>query len=73
MKLKLKNYEAVEYHKEIARQQRQAYNFQRESVMELKDKLMIVLDYKQKIAVGMGARQVNSEFRNQKELVCLGK
>lgn len=72
MKKKLRNYGLVNYHRMVANFQRETYNLHRKSVLALKDKLMIVVDYKQKISIGMGPRQVNSEYRNQQLKICLG-
>lgn len=34
---------------------------------------MIELDFKQRIKIGMGPRQVASQYFNQKEILCLGR
>jgi hypothetical protein len=60
------------FHKNLARCQRLAYNNHHTNVEFLKNKIMIVLDFKQKILIGMSPRQINSEYYNQKERSCLG-
>ena len=40
--------------------------------MLLKDKNLIVMDYKQKISIGMGPRQPNLEYYNQELRICFG-
>jgi hypothetical protein len=72
--LKVKELDAIEYHKYIAYRQRNAYNTQKSDTEFLKDKLLIDYDYKQKIILGKGSRIPNSEFfqGNRKKLYCLG-
>jgi hypothetical protein len=68
----LKDYDVIEYHKLIAKTQRLAYNEHRTSTF-LKNKIMIELDYKQKIVIGMSPRQINKEYYNTISRSCLGK
>lgn len=68
----LKDYEVILFHKNIAKAQRIAYNKHRTSVDELKNKIMIEVDFKQKIVVGMSPRQVNGEYYTQISRSCLG-
>ncbi|RNA26241.1 hypothetical protein BpHYR1_013587 [Brachionus plicatilis] len=68
----LKDYEIVSFHKNIAKAQRIAYNKHHTSFDELKDKIMIEVDFKQKIVIGMSPRQVNSEYYSQISRTCLG-
>jgi hypothetical protein len=71
--LDLKNLERLMFHKMISISQRVAYNQQREDKKLLEKNILIDLDYKQKIVIGMSPRQVNREFYDQKEVTCLGK
>lgn len=68
----LEDYQIVLFHKNVAKVQRDVYNKQRESVQELRDKIMIEIDFKQKIVIGMSPRQVSSEFYEQVTRGCLG-
>lgn len=66
-------YDAIEFHKNVARCQRIAYNNHRKNVDVLRGKIMIEVDFKQKIVIGMGGpRQVNSEYYEQQQRSCLG-
>lgn len=68
-------YDAILYHKNIARAQREAYNRDRTDVDVLRNKIMIDVDFKQKIVLGAGPREINSDFydsRNRSR-TCLGK
>lgn len=55
----------------MARSQRNAYK-NCQSIDSLHNKIMIVVDFKQKILIGMSPRQVSGEYYNQKERSCLG-
>jgi hypothetical protein len=70
----LKDLEAMFIHKKVAKSQRAAYQFQRNSKEFLKDKILIDVDYKQKIVVGKGPRQVNADYYKQAgaQRTCLG-
>lgn len=68
----LDNYDTLLFHKNIAKAQRNAYNEHR-TVEHLRDKILIELDYKQKIKIGLSPRQITAEYYNQEERTCLGK
>jgi aminopeptidase C len=70
----ISSYEVLLFHQNIARTQRDAYNSQRTSVEELRNKLLIEVDFKQKITIGFGPRQLNTEYydKRQKTRTCLG-
>ncbi len=72
--MKLKDLEAFSFHKQIALQQRTAYNFQKSNHEFLRDKILIDMDYKQKITIGLSPRQVNAEYFAQfnSQRSCLG-
>lgn len=38
----------------------------------LKNNILIEVDFKQKIKIGMSPRQVNTEYYNQQDRSCLG-
>ncbi len=38
----------------------------------LRNKILIEVDYKQKIVIGMSPRQVSGEYYNQEQRSCLG-
>jgi len=68
-----KDYDSILFHKHIASAQRNAYNFQRKNVENLKNKILIEVDFKQKVTIGLSPRQVSSEYYNQITRSCLGK
>lgn len=68
----LKDYEAILFHKNVAHCQRIAYNEQHKSVEDLFGKILIEVDFKQKIVIGMSPRQISSEFYDQIMRSCLG-
>ena len=68
----LKDYQVVNFHKNVAKIQRNAYNFHKSNPENLKDKIMIEVGFKQKIVIGMSPRQVSSEYYNQVQRTCLG-
>jgi predicted RNA binding protein with dsRBD fold (UPF0201 family) len=67
----LQDMEAIEFHKNIARVQRTAYN-QNRTIENLNGKILIDIDFKQKFVIGMSPRQVSSEYYNQIIRSCLG-
>ena len=60
------------FHENVARAQRIAYKNDHESIQQLKETLLIELDFKQKIVIGMSPRQVNKEYYQQQIRSCLG-
>jgi hypothetical protein len=52
--------------------QRITYNNQHKNSDLIRGKIFIVIDFKQKILIGMSPRQVNDEYYNQKQRSCLG-
>ena len=75
----LKNIERIEFHKFVANSQREAYNKQRKDKELLRRKILIDVDWKQKIVVGgagacSGPRQINKEYYTQttNQRTCLG-
>ena len=66
-------FKIIEDHRKIADSQRETYNFQRLDLETHKSNIMIELDYKQKISIGLSPRQPNCEFYNQQIRTCLGK
>ena len=52
--------------------QRGAYNKQRTDIDNLRGKLLIEVDFKQKIVIGLSPRQVSSEYYNQVSRSLLG-
>ena len=59
-----------DYHKSIADKQRRSYNNSKLILDE--NSVFIELDWKQKVLIGMGPRQVSSEFREQQQRTLLG-
>lgn len=64
-------YEAIVFHKNVAIIQREAYK-KHHDVAGLKNNILIEVDFKQKIKIGMSPRQVNTEYYNQQDRSCLG-
>jgi hypothetical protein len=53
-------FKALIFHNNIARSQRNAFQNHHQNVNFLRNKIMIVVDFKQKILIGMSPRQVKS-------------
>lgn len=68
----IKDYQQILFHENVARAQRIAYKNDHESIQQLKETLLIELDFKQKIVIGMSPRQVNKEYYQQQIRSCLG-
>ena len=66
------NYDIVTTHKKIADTQRNAYNVQRKDKNSLAKQLLIEVDYKQKIVIGLSPRQINKEYYLQELRTLLG-
>lgn len=67
------DYQELLYHKKIAQLQRNSYNSQRKNENYfLQDKILIDLDFKQKIVIGTGARQKSEDYYKQEIRVLLG-
>lgn len=66
------DYETISFHKLIAKAQRNAYK-NHLNAENLKNKILIEIDYKQKIKIGFSPRQITREYYEQKERSCLGK
>jgi len=67
------NLEAVIQHQKNASEQRFTYNFQRKSAEFLRNKILIDVDFKPKIVIGLSPIQANSEYYNLDNRTCLGK
>lgn len=68
---KLELFDSLVFHKKIAKVQQTAYKMCLK-VEHLKNKILIELDFKQKIKIGLSPRQVSSEYYDQVERLCLG-
>jgi hypothetical protein len=68
----VKKFEVVLGHRMIASTQRNSYNLQRKNKESLKNQLLIEVDFKQKIAIGISPRQINKEYYTQELRSCLG-
>ena len=69
----LNDYEAILFHKNIAKCQRQAYNRDRKDIELMKKSILIEIDFKQKITIGLSPRQLSKEYYNQDARSCLGR
>jgi len=63
---------ALIFHKNVAYFQRQAFNDQHKIKEKLRNKILLEIDFKQKIVIGLSPRQVNEEYYKQVERTCLG-
>ncbi|CAF0988080.1 unnamed protein product [Brachionus calyciflorus] len=70
IKTLINNINDLDFHKVIATRQRSAYNFMKSNLED--DYILIEIDWKQKILIGMSPRQTSSEYREQKSRTCLG-
>lgn len=69
---KLKQYQEIEFHKNLADIQRSQYNKDLNDKHLLNDSLLIELDFKEKIRIGLSPRQKNEEFYKQQYITLLG-
>lgn len=68
----IRDCEALEYHKSIAKRQRESYNNMKNDTLLLKNSILIELDFKQKIVIGLGPRQCSTDYYNQVQRSFLG-
>jgi hypothetical protein len=68
----LKDYQQIIFHQNVARAQRLAYKKDHTYIDGLRNKILIEIDFKQKILIGMSPRQANREFYEQELRSCLG-
>ena len=68
----LEKYQIVMEHINIADTQRKSYNQQRKNKLVLTENILIELDFKQKIPIGLSPRQINKEYYEQELRTCLG-
>lgn len=68
----LKDYKEVIFHKETADRQRRSYNEMRTDEELLKKNILIDIDFKEKIIIGMGPNQRNKDFYNYQKRSLLG-
>ena len=54
----LNDYEAINFHKNISECQRLAYNRDRKNLELLRNGILIEIDFKQKVTIGLSPRQV---------------
>ena len=63
---------ALIFHKNVAYFQRQAFNDQHKIKEKLRNKILLEIDFKQKIVINLSPRQVNEEYYKQVQRTCLG-
>ncbi len=68
----LDDYRVILFHKNVAKSQRLAYNNDYKKVDSLRGKIMVEVDFKEKIKIGLSQRQASKEFYNQQQRSCLG-
>ena len=66
------NCEAVQTHRNNAKIQRETYKSHRTDKDFLNEKIIIDIDFKQKIVIGLSPIQCNSEYYNLDNRTCLG-
>jgi hypothetical protein len=66
------DYESIIFHQNVAKCQRLAYNDHHTNVETLRGKIMIEVDFKEKIKIGLSPRQISKEFYNLQQRSCLG-
>ena len=59
-------------HRNIANTQRKSYNEQRKSMNILTKNILIEVDFKQKIPIGLSPRPINKEYYEQELRTCSG-
>jgi 3-hydroxy-3-methylglutaryl CoA synthase len=69
----ISDYEQILFHQNVSKLQRECYNKHHNSVQNLKNKILIELDFKQRIKIGMSPRQIGQEYYEQESRSCLGK
>jgi hypothetical protein len=64
----------IQFHKNVAQRQREAYNKMKQDAALLKNHLFIDIDFKQKVPIGVGPRQRSHEFfeRTSRSLIGFG-
>jgi hypothetical protein len=69
----VKDYKVLEFHQTVAKCQREAYNDNR-TIDKLRGKILIEVDFKEKIAIGLSQRQTGYEWFQQtaNSRSCLG-
>ena len=55
---------AIQFHRKIAKIQRDANNKNKKDITTLQNSLLIEVDFKQKIVIGSSPRQVSTEYYN---------
>jgi hypothetical protein len=68
----INDYEQIVFHQNVNKVQRACYKNHHKSISILNNKLLIEIDYKQRIRLGMSPRQVGQEYYNQETRSCLG-
>lgn len=69
---KINKLKLIKYHKQIAKRQRQSYNNMLIDVNLFEEGILIEMDFKQKVLIGMSPRQVSSEYYKQQLRNVLG-
>ena len=69
----IKKLELIKFHYQIAKRQRKSYKNMLNNKKLFDDSIIIEMDYKQKILIGMSPRQVSGEFYRQQQRSLLGK
>ena len=71
MKLMFQKIKYIKFHRQIADQQRMAYNSQRKDEILLGEKVLIEVDFKEKIRIPMGPKQINADYYENELRTCL--
>jgi hypothetical protein len=68
----IQKYTEILFHKMSANRQKKCFNDDRKNLILLEDTLVINIDWKQKVNIGMCERQPNANYRNQDLRSCFG-
>lgn len=68
----INDFKEILYHREIAKKQRDEYESMKTNKAMLKHSVLIDVDFKQKIVIGKGPRQVNAEYYLHQQRSLLG-
>jgi len=69
---KAREFREYEFHRNIAANQRSSYKNNINDIILLEEALVIEIDFKQKVMIGISPRQVNAEFYENEKRTFLG-
>ena len=69
---RIDEFQEIEFHQSVAKRQRNCYNADLVNKELLKSSIIIDMDFKQKIVIGMGPQQVSSDYYDQQQRALFG-